>query len=242
MIWTGQLEGWMEGEPKYYVVAEPGEAQVWRAVFGAEREVEEVPPIPETELATITARRVASNSLRTNLMPPEHGVRYKQRFNDRLWMRGLVAAAAVYMIGVVIYLGLVEMANWKHDGVNDEVVSLANSYTNSLQLKEKVRILQGQLDLQYAALDCWKAASDNLPSELTLTTINFDRGHKVTFFGVAPSDGGPLVNDFNESLRNVLVSDRKLFKSVDGARITENPSTRQNSWSFACTLNRADLN
>jgi hypothetical protein len=240
IVWAGELEGWVTGEPAYHLVAEPEEAEAWRVLFEEGTTVDVAPPVPAEELASLTARRVACNGVSTNLLPPEAAARYRQRFNDRLWMRGLGAVIALYLIGVAVYFGWVEVANWKLDSVKSDVAALANSYTNALQLREEVKVLQNQLDLRYAALECWKVTSDNLPTELTLGSLSFERGRKLTLIGVAPSDAGPLVNDFNDNLRNAVVGDKRLFKQVDGARLTENPANRQITWTFACYLDRED--
>jgi len=241
IIWTGELAGWMDEAIRFYLVAEPETGAEWMELFEAEQAVELVPPIPAGELAVVTAKRAVGELTAINLLPEEYTARYKQRFLDKLWMRGVGATIALYMIGVAIYFGWVEIAKWKLDDLTTQLDSMGPGYTNVLRLKEKIGVLQDQLDLQYAALDCWKAAADNLPAELTLDSINFDRGFKVTYFGFSPSGSGPVVNDFNEAIRSTKVGDRKLFSRVDGPRMSDNPSTRQSTWSFACYLDRKDV-
>ena len=37
-----------------------------------------------------------------------------------------------------------------------EIAGIANTYTNVLRLKERVQVMEEQLNLKYAALDSWK--------------------------------------------------------------------------------------
>lgn len=236
MIWAGELAGWLTGEPRYYLVAEPGsdEAEIWLGLMDESLGVEVVPPVPWPELANLTARRVAANSAHTNLLPEEKQTRYKQQFVDRLWMRGLGATIALYMLGVAIYFGWVEVSKWKLDSVTQEVANMGPVYTNALKAKEQLAILKEQLELRTAALDCWKAVADNLPSELNLESINFSE-RKVTYFGTGASDDQSKVYDFNEAIRKTRVNDRRLFTTVDAPSI--NPrGGRQIAWNFASYL------
>jgi hypothetical protein len=190
------------------------------------------------DLAALTARRAATNSVSTNLLPPEYSARYRQQFIDRLWMRGLGALLMVYVLFVAVYLGWVQFAKWRHSTVATEIASLGPSYTNALQLKERVKVLQDQLDLQFAALDCWKAVSDFLPTELTLSSLAFDRGRKLTLVGTAANDDVTKVSDFNGNLRNATVKNQPLFNKVNAPTINPQPGAQQISWSFACELRR----
>jgi hypothetical protein len=236
MIWTGELEGWLADEPLFHLVAAPESdlAREWAALFEPGQAVETIAPLSFSDLAALTARRVVSNGSHTNLLPTEYTARYRQQFVDRLWMRGLAAAAALYMIGVAIYFGWIEIANWKLDGVTTEVANLSLSYTNTLQMAEEVKVLQDQLAFQFAALDCWKAVADNLPSELTMKSINFGE-RKVTYFGEATADDTARVYDFNEAIRKFKVKERKLFSNVNAPSISQRGG-RQIAWNFSCDL------
>jgi hypothetical protein len=225
MAWTGELEGWLKAEPRFFLVAETEEAEAWKQLFDLDQPVELVPPIPRPELASLTARRVAANSQHTNLLPPEYTARYKQRFVDRLWMRGL--GAAIYMIGVAVYFGWVEIAKLKLERVTNQVAALSLAYTNTLQLKAQVQVMRNQVALQFAALDCWKAAADNLPTELTMDNFNFERGRRITYIGLVDQDSVPKVNN------------QRLFKYVDPPKINPRPPS-QSAWSFFCDLEHAE--
>ena len=236
MIWSGEMAGWLTEDPRFFLVAEPDseQSEIWRGLLAGAFEVEVVPPVPWAELANLTARRVAGNSDHTNLLPDEKQARYKQQFVDRLWMRGVGATIALYMLGVAIYFGWVEVSNWKVESINVEVANMGPVYTNALKDKEQLSILKEQLELRTAALDCWKAVSDNLPSELNLESIKFSE-RKVTYFGSGSSDSQSKVYDFNEAIRKTRVDDKRLFTTVDAPSI--NPrGGRQIAWNFAAYL------
>ena len=112
--------------------------------------------------------------------------------------------------------------------------------TNTIQLRDKVRVLQEQIDLQFAALDCYKAVADLLPSELTLDSFSFERGTKLTLFGTASENDVPKITDFNSELRKVtLTNGQPLFSKVLPASINVRVG-QQKSWSFTCELKRTE--
>ena len=135
----------------------PGKATVRVSADGMEAHLTVTPPgeggepigLPQA-LAALTARRVSTTTATTNLLPPEYAKRYKQQFVDRLWMRSLGAILMLYIFGVVIYIGFVQFASFRYDSTVEEARGLSQQYTNALQLKEKLRVLQDTLELQYA--------------------------------------------------------------------------------------------
>src|SRR3954469_16024187 len=193
MNWAGELEGWLPAPPIYHLVADPEAAETWKPFFLPEQPLEIVPPVPPKELAALTARRVVNNGATTNLLPPEYAVRYRQQFIDRLWMRAIAAIVAMYILGVLVYVGFVQVAKFRFSGVKSELQAKSIQYTNTIQLRDKVRVLQEQIDLQFAALDCYKAVADLLPSELTLDSFSFERGTKLTLFGTASENDVPKI-------------------------------------------------
>ena len=201
--------------------------------------MQSVEPLEHVELAALTARRVASNSVMTNLLPPEYSTRYRQQFIDRIWMRSLGAVLGLYLLGVAVYFGFVYFAKWQLSQVQTEIADIGAKYTNTIQLRERVRVLQDQLDLQFAALDCYKAVADNLPSELTLDSFLFDRGRKLSLFGTASAGDSAKIQDFNDALRKVVVKEQPLFSKVNAPSI----GNRQNAvaWSFVCDLKRTEV-
>src|SRR5260370_8829604 len=138
------------------------------------------------------------------------------------------------------YCGWAYAASVKLSGVQKEIAGLGASYTNALQLKERVKVLRDQLDLQYAALDCYKAVAETLPEGVTLDSLNFDRGRKIAFFGSADKSGLREVQEFNDALRNVKVREQPLFIKLNAPSFNDKPGGQQSSWSFNCELKRVD--
>jgi hypothetical protein len=68
-------------------------------------------------------------------------------------------------------------------------------------MREKLKVLQQRDTLRFAALDCWKAVAETMPTGLTLETMNFNDGRTVILSGTVPTDQVTAVNDFYENLR-----------------------------------------
>ena len=187
----------------------------------------------------MTCKRSTNGEWRTNLLPPEYTVRYKQRFNERLIMGALGALFIAYVGIVALYVGWTQFVSFRYDKKAEGMAKLGMTYTNTLQLKEHVRVLQDQVDLQYAALECYKAVADYLPSELTLDAVNFDQGRKLSLNGTAGNTDRGKVVDFMDQLRKIEIKGQPLFKNLDGPR-TQLNAGNQVTWSFSCELKRAD--
>ena len=154
-------------------------------------------------------------------------------------MRGLGAVLLLYVFGVLIYFVLIQVASLQLGGVESQIAGLGESYTNTLRLKERVKVLQDQMDLQFAALDCYKAIADKLPADLTLNTMNFDRGRKLQLAGSAPKDAVRPITDFNEEMRKVTVNNQPLFSKVSPPAINPSPGGQDVTWHFPCELRRS---
>lgn len=239
-IWAGDIEGWLTSDPKLRLVADETTAQAWLPLFDITQQVEVIAPVPPKELAALTARRVAGGSTATNLLPPDFTARYKQRFIDYLWMRSLGAIVVLYVIGALFYLGGVKWTSYQHSSIVDELTSLGPTYTNTVQIREKVKVLQDTLELQYAALECYLAVSKTLPSELTLNNINFERGRKVTFFGTAGAEDRAKVLEFNAALIDYTVKTQRFFAKVNPPSSQVQPGQTTLNWNFSCELKRTD--
>lgn len=242
MNWAGELEGWLTSEPRYHLVVDDENAATWKNLFPPSASLEIVPPLAQKELAGLTARRTVGGDLQTNLLPPEFTTRYKQQFVDRLWMRGVGAVIALYIFCVALYLGWAQFAKWRYTSVQDQVAAIGSTYTNTIQLKERVRVLQDQLDLQYAALDTYKAIADNIPPELTLDNLNFERGRIVRLFGTASLNDMESLQRFNEALRAVTVKGQPLFGTISAPTTQRRPGAGgdQMGWNFSAELKRGE--
>jgi hypothetical protein len=238
--WAGELEGWVTAPPRYYLVAAEATAGAWLPLFDPSHGVEVVSPVAPQDLAALTARRVVADSAVTNLLPAEYSTRYKQQFIDRLWMRGLGALVLLYVAGLAVYFGMVWFASWKVSGVQAEVTKLGPTYTNAIRLKEQLRVLQDTLDLQYAALECYKAVAENLPAELTLDNLNFERGRTLTLGHGGTEDRDKII-EFNRALSAVRVKDQPLFSKVNISTIRDKPGSQLLTWIISCELKRTEV-
>lgn len=239
-VWAGEMEGWLTSEPKFRLVADEATAGAWNSLFDLTQQVEVVAPLPPHELAALTARRVATNGASTNLLPADFAARYKQKFVDRIWMRALGSIVVLYMAGALVYIGFVKFAAYQHGNVQDQIAALGQSYTNTVKLREELKVLQDTIELQYAALECYLSVAKTLPSELTLNNINFDRGRKVTFFGTASTEDRTKILDFNSELLKYLVKDQPLFSKVNPPSIPVSQPGQPISWNFSADLKRTD--
>ena len=238
--WAGEMEGWFTSDPHYHLVGDEATAAAWLPNFDPNVTVEVVPPPAPQMLAAMTARRVATTAATTNLLPPEYAKRYKQQFVDRLWMRSLGAVLLLYILGVVIYIAFVQVASMRYDSDQDKARTLARDYTNTIQIRDKLRVLQETLELQYAALECYKAVADTMPTELTLDFMRFDRGREVTFSGSAQVEDRSKVVDFNEALSKYEYNGQPLFSKVSIGRVDNKPGSQLLNWTMACVLKRSD--
>jgi hypothetical protein len=242
MAWAGELEGWITSSPRYHVVVDPSQAATLEEKVreAVQQSVEVVPALPPHELAALTAQRAALADPRTSLLPPEYSTRYRQLFVDRLWMRGVGAVLLVYVAAVLAYLGLVQFAKYQHGRVDDKVAAIGGAYTNALQLKARLQVMHDQIELQYAALECWKAAAELMPPELTLDSITLEQGRTLRLYGSASSDDSPKVIDYNEAMGKVGNKGQALFAKVNPPNVTLKIGSQQIAWNFSCDLKRTE--
>ena len=80
--------------------------------------------------------------------------------------------------------------------------------------------------------------ADDLPPELTLDNLNFERGRTLRVFGTAAPEEVGKVQELTDALRNVQVKGQPLFGTVNA------PNTQsrgqQVAWNFAAELKRAE--
>jgi Tfp pilus assembly protein PilN len=239
--WAGELEGWLAFPVRWKVSAPPAATEEWRKVFdGWADSVVEVSEQPAPEvLAEFAARRIVRGEPGANLLPPEFAARYRQQFSDRLWMRGLFTAITIYAIAVLGYFLAVQFLRFRVSSVERKITSISQTYTNTLKLRERVQILQDQVNLKYAALDCLKTASDLLPTEVTLNSLVMGRGQMLELRGT--SENAKAVADYNDAMRNATAAGQPLFKNVSPPNISSGFGPNTLSWAFNCELNRQEI-
>ncbi len=250
MSWAGELEGWLTSPPRWHLVAEPRDE--WEAILreATEQPLEVVPPLPQQELAALTAKRAAQGDTSSNLLPAEFSTRYQQQFVDRLWLRGLLAALVIYGIIVAIFFVAVQVFGHFTDKVEARAHELAPAYTNALAQAGMLQVLKERETLKYAALDCWEAVAKTLTENLTLETMNFsgagsaagNGNGRLSLRGNCPADKMSEVTDFFEALSKQEKNGVALFNTAGN----EGPVTHLNaggatlSWSFDLDLKQAE--
>lgn len=240
MAWAAELEGWLEALPVVRLVAEAGLAEVLEPALAewTGRAVDRRLPRGVAATAADSAREALAGRGAT-LVPGEMKERNRQAFIDRLWIRGLGTLGVVYLIGTLGYLAWL---NHKKEELSDDRVALkllAQHYTNALRLKDQVMILEEQVNLRFAALDCWKAAAEKLPASMTLTSMNFVRGKTLRLDGLVDPSSREDVTRYNSELAAVEVRDQRLFSSVKPAQVTVRGSSAV--WNFELELNRLEV-
>lgn len=238
MAWAGEVEGWLNVAPKWHLVAGPELAVTWEPWLREEgAAVELAAPSTPGEVAQRTARRATGSDVRLNLLPAEFAARYRQMFIDRIWMRSLGAVIVLVLIGTIAYLAALQFVKYQVAKVETDFRSRGASYTNAIKIKAEVQMMQDQVDLQFAALECWKAVATALPEELTLQSVNFQRGKTLTISGSGPAEAGPRVADYNEALRAMTFKDEPVFSKIAAPdlRITPGQGLR---WTLTAELKR----
>ena len=237
LAWAGELEGWFVAAPKWQLVADPVNATEWEGVLTAAlgETIKIIPPPAPAELAARTANRVALAE-NPDLLPPEFTAHYHQQFVDRLWLRGLAYAGLAYLFFLVVYAGGVAALNYRTTGLETQVAGLSGSYTNAMELKARLVVLQERQQLKYAALDCWQVVAEKIPTSVSLERMSFSDGQRLSLSGSAPQDQVNTLFDFNSTMQKVMVHNQPMFDRTKGQ--TVNPVMRGNreAWSFSLEL------
>jgi hypothetical protein len=242
MAWAGELEGWLSRPPEWHLVADVAAAE-WEPALraGLEEPIEILTPRPARELAALTARRSAQTEPRANLMPAEFALRYHQQFVDRLWMRGLFALGGLYLLWVAIYMLVLGYATIRTDGVEHQLALLGPTYTNAIQLRDRLKVLKERDDLKYAGLDCWSTTARLLRENMTLDSMNFSDGRRLTLSGTAPGDQTKDLYAFEGDMRKATVRGQPLFDPNRGESIQFQVRGATANWTLSLELKRTEV-
>jgi hypothetical protein len=127
---------------------------------------------------------------------------------------------------------------YRADGEDMQMRNLSGQYTNTLQLKAKLQILQDRHDLKNAALDAWKITAELLPEGLTIQSLELKGGKSFNLYGNGPRDAEGAVNDFNDAMRKATLGGRPFFSKMDLALTHVNGNNL--TWSFGGELANAE--
>jgi hypothetical protein len=243
MAWAGELEGWLTAPPAWHLVADGPAAAEWEPALrtGLEQPIEVSTPVPVAGLAALTAARAAQSGAEGNLLPAEFSTRYHQQFVDRLWMRSLGAVVVLYVVGVLIYFGRLQVELYRTHAVEQLAAERGPIYTNALQTKAKFQVLKDRQDLKFAALDCWEVVAKLLPDGVTLDGYNFSDGKKLTLSGSAPADQTKQLLDFDADIRKAAPADGPPFFDPNaGEHITWDVRGNVANWHCILELKRSE--
>jgi hypothetical protein len=237
---AGEVEGWLTAQPKWHLVADPVNATEWEHLLrtGLNEPVQIVAPPTPAELAGRSAKRAAASVAKINLLPAEHSTRYREQFFDRLWLHGLGYAGVVYAVCLVIYFCAVGWLGYRTRGVESQVAAVSGSYTNAIQLKARLGVLQERSQLKYAALDCWQLVAQELPPGVTLQRSGFVDGHKLALNGQVDAADTQKLIDFYDTLRKAKHNDQPMFNagSDSGDQLSYRQQSDKVAWNFALEL------
>jgi len=243
MAWAGEMEGWLKSPPHWHLVASGSTASEWETSLRAalDQPVQVLEPLPPPQLAAATARRATRASPNANLLPAEFAERYRQQFVDRLWMRGLLAVGALYLLYVIGYGGVLGFTMFQASGAESARDKISNDYTNTMQLKATYGVLKEREDLKFAALDSWKAIAELMPETLSLDTWNFGDGKRLVLSGsAASSEHRQEILDFEKAVRKY--KDPKTLEPLFDANKGEGLNLRMGRMAQFCGISRSNLN
>ena len=244
MAWAGELEGWLTSLPHWTLVADDEAVADWESPLrrGLDAPIHLVNPLQPVELAARTAKRAVESDAHCNLIPPEYATRYRNQYVDRLWIRGLLAVGALYLIGVAIYFGVVGVQEFRVSRLEAKVTSMGPTYTNAIQLRERYQVLKTRQELKFAALDCWKITAELLPESAQLDSFGFSDGRKIAIAGTAPADAVNSVIEFYGAMRKATLNGQPMFDANKGQELSTRtgPGGATVVWNFALELKQTE--
>tara|TARA_B100000579_G_scaffold144884_1_gene117614 strand:+ start:725 stop:2131 length:1407 start_codon:yes stop_codon:yes gene_type:complete len=246
VTWAGEVSGWMPAEAICHLakcgdVSADWQEALTRCFGGRIREVE---PMSEVDLATSTVE-YATKTAAPGLMLEDYAKRYRQRFQDSLWMEGIKGVVAMLLLGLVAYFGY---GNYLQSKLNDLVLQAkreGTQFTNALSLKARVETLEKRKALKFAALEAWYKVSVELPQELKFSELTFtsDRtlsgktSRQLRIRGSADTGTKNLIFNYQEALTRMEARDgNTLFSEVSSDGTREDTRKKQLTWALTCNF------
>lgn len=243
-LWTGEVEGWIQAPPEWTLVGTESMAAFWQPKFaswsGRPTRIEAA--LQDGDLAALSARHAADLPPEMTLVPPEFALRYKQALIDRTWMNALFAVLLAYVAVVSVYLGVLEFHRYEFRKADNAAKDLERHEAVYQEVLAQEQVLLKAADLRKAAIRTLRTASDNLPTDLTLTKLTLQGGKSLTLFGSAPSDQQKAVTDYADALAKATDEQgNKVFSVVNLPNSQNRPGAAGISWSFSCELGGSSL-
>ena len=246
VTWAGEVSGWMPAEAICHLakcgdVSADWQEALTRCFGGRIREVE---PMSEVDLATATVE-YATKTAAPGLMLEDYAKRYRQRFQDSLWMEGIKGVVAMLLLGLVAYFGYGNYLQSKLDDLVLQAKREGNQFTNALSLKARVETLEKRKALKFAALEAWYKVSVELPQELKFSELTFtsDRtlsgktSRQLRIRGSADTGTKNLIFNYQEALTRMEARDgNTLFSEVSSDGTREDTRKKQLTWALTCNF------
>jgi hypothetical protein len=150
---------------------------------------------------------------------------------------------ALYAVGCVIYFCAAGWEGYRAGDMEHAVARISNDYTNSIQLKARLGVLQERSQLKYAALDCWETVAQELPSSVTLARSSFANGSKLSLSGTVDQTDTEKVIHFYDSLKKAKHKEQPMFNSNpdSGDMLNIRAQGDKMAWSFALELLHSEV-
>jgi len=123
-------------------------------------------------------------------------------------------------------------------GVESQVSAISGEYTNTIQLKAKLGVLQQRSQLKYAALECWKLVAQELPAAVTLQRMSFAEGKNLLLNGQVDAADTAKLDDFYKALQNARLHDQPAFGVLEPLSYHQVANTV--TWNFTLELLNAE--
>ena len=147
-----------------------------------------------------------------------------------------MGVGVLYIVCVAVYLCATQVLAYRAHQVELQVAGLTGSYTNTLLLEARYKVLQQRQDLKYAALDCWKIVAEQLPAGLSLQRLSFADGQTLSLNGTVASDQIALITDhFYDGVRKAKVDGEPMFDVSDQIPVYSTRA-KEVTWRFSLPL------
>ncbi len=123
----------------------------------------------------------------------------------------------------------------------NQVAQLGPTYTNAIQLRDRYKVLKERKELKYAGLDCWSTTARLLHENMTLDSMNFSEGRRLSLAGTAPGDETDQLYVFESEMRKAMVRGEQLFDPNKGEGIQFRMQGPTAVWTLNLELKRSEV-